>query len=168
MSFHAFSFTCSLALHFAVHPADNDLVHLSRWLTSRDTTGLSEVGGITKKGTHLDVWGFEQQVAEWFVAGRRQHRVLYVVDLQTQRAKVVGLVLVSVPFGLQKVPAGHKDRQRFRVSSLFSSRGNLWTFSQNSSAKGNIWEIIYKATRPCWEMIQSIFFCLHIRLATNR
>lgn len=55
---------------------------------------------------HLDVGGLQQQVAQWFIAGRRQHRVLDVVHLQAQRAKVIGLVLVSVPFGLQKIPGG--------------------------------------------------------------
>lgn len=35
---------------------------------------------------YLYIRGFEQQVAEWCVAGRWQHRVFYVGQLQTQRS----------------------------------------------------------------------------------
>ena len=38
---------------------------------------------------YLDVWGLEQQVAERRVAGRWQHRVLRVRDVETQGAQVV-------------------------------------------------------------------------------
>lgn len=34
--------------------------------------------------SHLHIWGFEQQGAEWRVAGRWQHCVFYVGQLQTQ------------------------------------------------------------------------------------
>lgn len=68
---------------------------------------ISEHGtGRHDRASHLHIRGFEQQVAERRVAGRGQHRVLDVGQLQAQRAQVVRLGFAAVAFGLQEVPVG--------------------------------------------------------------
>lgn len=81
------------------------------------TAGRDEVGfehdfipehgtGWHNRASHLHIRRFEQQVAEWRVTGRGQHRVLDVGQLQAQRAQVVRLGFAAVAFGLQEVPVG--------------------------------------------------------------
>lgn len=56
--------------------------------------------------SHLDLRRLEQQVAERRVAGRGQHCVLNVGELEAQRAQLVGLGLAAGAFGLQEIPEG--------------------------------------------------------------
>lgn len=58
----------------------------------------------TEHSRYLHVWGFQQQVAEWLVAGRWQHHVLDVGQLQAQRPQVIRFGLATVPLGLKKIP----------------------------------------------------------------
>lgn len=64
---------------------------------------------------YLHIRGFEQQVAEWCVAGRWQHRVFYVGQLQTQGSQIIRLGLAAVSFRLEEIPV-----ERHRITVLWS------------------------------------------------
>lgn len=87
------------------------------YICARAFKGLHTILQQPEPSSYLHIWGFKHQVAEWCVAGRWQHRVFYVGQLQTQGSQIIRLRLAAVPFWLEKIPVRPQE-QRHHVTEL--------------------------------------------------
>lgn len=73
-------------------------------MTSNYFPNTALTTGSVQLWCYLHIGGFEQQVAERCVAGRGQHRVFNVSELQTQLSQIIRLGLAACPFRLEEIP----------------------------------------------------------------
>lgn len=109
------------------------------WSQQKDTWVCNALKGLKRlKGRaafYLHIWGFKQQVAEWCVAGRWQHRVFYVGQLQTQGSQIIRLRLAAIPFWLEKIPENPREQRQHDADVR---RPHTWPSPIRRSAKSFI------------------------------